>query len=161
MGRAVFQGIIFQHKLLNGVWKFIRNSWTGYDYLFKNNRLLFSRTIDYCFPYCFWHFLWSNNPETGYRNAIFLPNGLWRFLKNGRLSVKLHSSVLPPGISSQAHWPFPTGFPMLSMGCVWIFSRITHYNRSTGAIFLVLSYHGQSQRLLQLSSSQCNQKNFT
>ena len=43
-GRAVFQGIIFQHK------KLIRNSETGYDYLFKNNRLLFSRTIDYCLP---------------------------------------------------------------------------------------------------------------
>ena len=29
------------------------NSETSYDYLFKNKRLLFSRTIGYCFPYCF------------------------------------------------------------------------------------------------------------
>ena len=41
-GRAVFQGIIFQHKFLNRVRKLIKNSETGYDYLFKNNRLLFS-----------------------------------------------------------------------------------------------------------------------
>ena len=26
------------------------DSETGYEYLFKNNRLLFSRTINYCFP---------------------------------------------------------------------------------------------------------------
>ena len=51
-GRAVFQGIIFQHKFLNRVWKLIRNSETGYDYLFNDNRLLFSRTIDCCFSYC-------------------------------------------------------------------------------------------------------------
>ena len=44
-----FSGIIFQHKFLNRVLKLIRNSETGYDYLFKNNMLLFSRTIDYCF----------------------------------------------------------------------------------------------------------------
>ena len=27
---------------------------------------------------------------------IFFPNGLWRFLKNGHLPVKLHSSAPPP-----------------------------------------------------------------
>ena len=68
---------------------------TGYDYLFMNNRLLFPRTINYCFAYCFWHFLWSNNSETGYRNANFFLNGLWRFLKNGHLPVNLHSSAPP------------------------------------------------------------------
>ena len=47
---GVFQGIIFQHNFLNGVSKLIRNSETGYDYLFKNNMLLFSRTTDHCFP---------------------------------------------------------------------------------------------------------------
>ena len=52
-GRAVFQGIIFQHKFLNRVWKLIRNSETGYDYMFKHKRLLFSRTMGYCSPYCF------------------------------------------------------------------------------------------------------------
>ena len=52
-GRAVFQGIHFQHKFVNGGMKLIRNSETGYDYLFKNKRLLFSRTIGHCFPYCF------------------------------------------------------------------------------------------------------------
>ena len=36
-----------------GVSKLLSNFETGYDYLFKNNRLLFSITIDYCFPYCF------------------------------------------------------------------------------------------------------------
>ena len=46
-----FHGIIFQHKFLNGVWKLIRNSETGYEYLFKNKRLLFSRTIGYCFTH--------------------------------------------------------------------------------------------------------------
>ena len=37
-----FSGYHFQHKFQNGVGKLIRNSETGYDYLFKNNRLLFS-----------------------------------------------------------------------------------------------------------------------
>ena len=49
MGRAVFQGVIFQHKFLNKASKFIRNFKTSDDYLFTNNSLLFSRTIDYCF----------------------------------------------------------------------------------------------------------------
>ena len=48
MGRAVFQGITFQHKFLNRVWKLIRNSETGYDYLFKNNMLLFPLLLSYC-----------------------------------------------------------------------------------------------------------------
>ena len=52
-GTCRFSGYAFQHKFLNGVLKLIRNSETGYDYLFKNKRLLFSRTIGYCFPYCF------------------------------------------------------------------------------------------------------------
>ena len=76
------------------------NSWTGYenwsetsdDYLFKNNRLLFSLL--------FLNFLLSNNSETGYRSAIFFLNGLWKFLKNGYLPVKLHLSA--PGGSSSA-----------------------------------------------------------
>ena len=52
-GRAVFQGFIFQHKFLNRVGKLIRNSETGYDYVFKYKRLLLSRTMGYCSPYCF------------------------------------------------------------------------------------------------------------
>ena len=66
---------------------YIRNSETGYDYLFKNNRLLFSRTIAYGFPYCFWNLIIPK------RNTNFFLNGLWRVLKNGYLPVKLHSSV--------------------------------------------------------------------
>ena len=31
-GRAIFKGIIFQHKFLNWVLKLIRNSKPGYDY---------------------------------------------------------------------------------------------------------------------------------
>ena len=87
-GRAVFQGIIFQHKFLNRVWKLIRNSETGYDYLFKNNRLLFSLL--------FWNFCNVIIPKQGTEMHIFFLNGLWRFLKNGHLPVKLHSSVPPP-----------------------------------------------------------------
>ena len=32
-----------------------------------------------------------------------------------------------PWISSQAHWAFTTGFPMSSMGCVWICSATAQY----------------------------------
>ena len=61
------------------------NSWMGYENwseipkrvmtLFKNKRLLFSRTICYCFPYWFPIVLWSKNSETGYQNAIFSQTG--------------------------------------------------------------------------------------
>ena len=70
----------------------IRNSKAGYDYLFNNNRLLFSRTIDYCFPIVLEIFVIYNS-ETGYRNANSFLNRLWRFLKNWHLSVKLHLSA--------------------------------------------------------------------
>ena len=69
------------------------NSETGYDYLFKNNRLLFSRTIDYCFPYCFGIFCNLIIPKQGIEMPIFFLNGLWRFLTNGHLPVNLHSSA--------------------------------------------------------------------
>ena len=91
-----FQGIIFQHKFLNGVWKLIRNSETGYDYC--------SRTIDYCFrenrP--LFSLLFSGIfcnliiPKQGIEINFFFLNGLWRSLKNGHLPVKLHSSAPPP-----------------------------------------------------------------
>ena len=81
------------HKFLNGVWKLIRNSETGYDYLFKNNRLLFSRTIDYCFPIVYVMFCNLIIPKQGIEMQILFLNGLWRFLKNGHLPDKLHSSA--------------------------------------------------------------------
>ena len=68
--------------------------------MIKNKRLLFSRTIG-CFLYCFLIVMESKNSQTGYRNTIFFPNGLWRFLKNGHLPVKLHSSAPPPPPSGQ------------------------------------------------------------
>ena len=53
----------------------------GYDYLFKNNRLLFLllflRTIGYCFPIV----LESKNSETGYRNLKFFPKRVVEILK--------------------------------------------------------------------------------
>ena len=51
-------------------------SWTGYENWLEIPKQVIttcSRTIDYCFPYCFWIFLWSNNSETGYQNANFFP----------------------------------------------------------------------------------------
>ena len=85
----------------------IRNSKTGYDYLLKNNRLLFSRTIDYCFPYCFGIFRNLIIPKQGIEMQIFFLNGLWRFLKNGHLPVKLHSSA-PPGFVNIFAWSPPS-----------------------------------------------------
>ena len=70
----------------------IRNSETGYDYLFKkkrlllkNNRLLFSLL-----------FCDLKIPKQGIKMQIFFLNGLWRLLKTGHLPVKLHSSAPPP-----------------------------------------------------------------
>ena len=40
-----------------------------------------SRTVDYCFPYCFWNLLESNNSETEYRNATFFPERVVEILK--------------------------------------------------------------------------------
>ena len=48
-----------------------------------------SRTIGYCFPYCFWNLI---IPKQGTEMQIFFLNELCRFLKNGHLPVKLHSS---------------------------------------------------------------------
>ena len=51
-----------------------------------------SGTIGYCFHYCFGKFCNLIIPEQG----NFFLSRLWRFLKNGHLPVKLHSSVSPP-----------------------------------------------------------------
>ena len=59
----------------------IKNSQTGYDYLFKNNRPLFS--------------LLSSDliiPKQGIEFKFFFLNRLSRFLKNGHLHVMLDSS---------------------------------------------------------------------
>ena len=81
------------------------NSWTGYEnwsnglWLFvqeqksivlKNNRLLFSLL-----------FCNLKIPKQGIKMQTFFLNGLWRLLKNGHLSVKLHSSA-PPGLGTVA-----------------------------------------------------------
>ena len=97
-GTCFLQGIIFQHKILNRVWKLIRNSETGYDYFLKNNRVLFSRTIDDCFPIVFGIFCNLIIPKQGIEMQIFFLKGFWRFLKNGHLPVKLHWSTSPPGV---------------------------------------------------------------
>ena len=94
MGRVVFQGIIFQHKCLNLVWKLIRNSEMGYYYLFKNNRLLFLLLFSLLFCNL-------EIPKQGIEMQLFFLNGLWKFLKNGHLPVKLHSSA-PPGPKSKS-----------------------------------------------------------
>ena len=74
----------------------MRNSETGSDLLFKNKRLLFSRTIWYCFYLVFLLFCNLKIPKQGIKMQIFFLNGLWRLLKNGHLPVKLHSSAPPP-----------------------------------------------------------------
>ena len=51
------------------------------------------KTIDYCFQYCFGIFCNLIIPKQGIENRIFSLNGLWRFLKNGHLPVKLHLSA--------------------------------------------------------------------
>ena len=45
-----FSGYHFSAGIPERGTKLIRNSETGYDYLFTNKRILFSRTIGYCFP---------------------------------------------------------------------------------------------------------------
>ena len=69
---------------------------TGYDYLFKNNWLLFSRTIDYCFPIAFGIFCNLIISKQGIKMQIFVSYG-WvvEVVKNGHLSVKLHSNAPP------------------------------------------------------------------
>ena len=62
-GTCCFSGYHFQHKFLNGIWKLVRNSETGYYYLIKNKRLLFSLLFFYCFV--------IKNSETEYQNAFF------------------------------------------------------------------------------------------
>ena len=72
--------------------KLIINSETGYDYLFKNNKLLFSRTIDYCFL-LFSDFCNLIIPKQGIEMpANCFPKRVVGFLKNGHLLVKLHST---------------------------------------------------------------------
>ena len=80
-GRTSLCFINYSRKILpSGIRKkFIRNSETGYDYLFKKNRLLFSRTNSHNL---FLNFLQSNHSETGYRNTIFFPKRVVEILKN-------------------------------------------------------------------------------
>ena len=49
----------------------VRNSETGYDYLFKNKRLLFLRTIGYCIPIV----CNLKLPKQGIKMQIFFLNG--------------------------------------------------------------------------------------
>ena len=77
---------------MNRVSKLIRISETGYYYLFKNNRILFSRTIDYCFSTVFGIFCNLIIPKQGIETQSLFLNGLWIFLKNEHLLVKLHLS---------------------------------------------------------------------
>ena len=72
--------------------KIDQKSETGYDYLFKNNKLLFSRTIDYCFL-LFSDFCNLIFPKQGIEMQIFSKQVVG-FLKHGHLLVKLHSSNL-------------------------------------------------------------------
>ena len=51
-----------------------------------------SRTIGYCFPIVFW----KHNSETGYWNANFFHKQAVEILKNGQISVMLHSSAPSP-----------------------------------------------------------------
>ena len=71
----------------------MRNSERSYEYLFKNIRLLFLRTIDYCFHIVFGNFSNLIIPKSGIKIQFFFLNRLWRFLKNGHFPVKLHSSA--------------------------------------------------------------------
>ena len=57
--------------------------------LIKQAISICSRTIGYCFLYGFWNFLYFNNSETGYRNAIFSEH--LEVLKNGHVTIQLHS----------------------------------------------------------------------
>ena len=55
-----------------------------------------SRTTGYCFPIVLLLFCNLNIPKQGIEMQILFLNGLWRFLKNGHLPVKLHSRAPPP-----------------------------------------------------------------
>ena len=96
-GTCRFQDIIFQHKFLNRIWELIKNSDTGYDYLFKNNRLLFSRTIDYCFPYWFWNFCKLIIAKQGIKMQIFPERVMeildWKWASPRQVTFK---SLSPP-----------------------------------------------------------------
>ena len=85
---SVFQGIIFQHKFLNGIWKLVRNSETGYYYLIKNKRLLFSLLFSYCFV--------IKNSETEYQNAFF-PEWVVETLKKWAPPRQVTFKCPPPG----------------------------------------------------------------
>ena len=67
--RAHFQGIVFQPKFLNRVKDLLENSKTGYDYPFKNNKLLF--------PVVFWKF----NSKQDIEMPMFFLNRLWKILR--------------------------------------------------------------------------------
>ena len=69
-------------KFRNGLWLFVQEQKA---IIFKNNRLLFSLL-----------FCNLKIPKQGIKMQIFFLNGLWTFLKNGHLSVKLHSSAPLP-----------------------------------------------------------------
>ena len=68
---------------------------------------IYSNTIGYCFPIVFENnrlllsLLFCNLkiPKQGVEMQTFFLNGLWKFLKNGHLPVKLHSSA-PRGLNS-------------------------------------------------------------
>ena len=77
-------------KFWDGLWLFVQEQKA---IVFKNNRLLFSRTIYYCFPYCFPIVCNLKIPKQGIKMQIFFLNGFWRLLKSGHLPVKLHSSA--------------------------------------------------------------------
>ena len=67
--------------------------------VFKNNRLLFSRTIGYCFPYSFPIVLQSKNSETGCQNANMLPKLVVETLKKWAPSRQVtFKCPLPPGL---------------------------------------------------------------
>ena len=58
------------------------------DYLFKNNMLLFSRTIDCCFPIVFRTFLNPIIPKQGIERQIFFLKGVVEILKKWAPTVK-------------------------------------------------------------------------
>ena len=115
MGRSVFQGIIFQHKYLNRAGKLIRNSKAGYDYLFNNNRLLFSRTIEYCFPNVFGIFCNLIIPKQGIEMQFF-PERIVDILKKWSPPFQVTFKCPPPLTSFSdvlytCHWSIKGGFP--------------------------------------------------
>ena len=72
--------VSFLELILNQVSKLSKNFETGYDNLLRNNRLLFSRTIDYCTPLLFEGFCNLIIPKHGIEMQIFCLKMLWRFL---------------------------------------------------------------------------------